>query len=67
MDVSECPGNTRNGQPAGYSGVFIHIPRIVVIDEVVPQRLAENTPREQCKTDANAERNPQTARRSDSV
>ena len=55
MDVRECPRDTRHTQSAGYVRVFIDIMRVVVVNEVVPQRLAENTPREQRQADANPE------------
>jgi hypothetical protein len=40
---------------------LIDIPRIIIVNEVVPKRLAKNDPRKQCKKDANADNYPVTA------
>ena len=55
MNMSEGPGNTGNVKAAGYPGILIDIPRIIIVNEVVPKRLAENDPRKRCKQDANAD------------
>ena len=59
--MSECPGNTADAKPAGYSRVFIDVTRIVVVNEVVPERLAENNPGKRYKKDANANAYPEAA------
>src|SRR6266480_3770454 len=48
MNMSECPGNTANAEPTSYFRVFIDVARIVIINEVVPERLAEKTRRPSC-------------------
>ncbi len=53
MNMSECPGNTGDVKAAGYPGILINIPRVIIVNEVVPKRLAKNDPRKQCKKDAN--------------
>jgi hypothetical protein len=32
--------------------------RVIIVDEIVPERLAENQPRKDGDTDANADRQP---------
>lgn len=61
MNMSKCPGNTGDVKAAGYLGILINIPGIIIVNEVVPKRLAENDPRKQCKKDANADNYPVTA------
>lgn len=61
MNMTECPGNTGYVKAAGYLGILINIPRIIVINEVVPKRLPKNDPRKECEKDANADSYPVTA------
>jgi hypothetical protein len=44
LDMSEHCRNSFQGETAGNLCVFIHIQVVVVIDKVVPQRLAEDYP-----------------------
>jgi len=56
MKMTEGPGNARDVQTAGYPCILINIALIIVINEIVPEGLAENKPgkcREQ-NGDANA-------------
>ena len=48
MDVSERRGNVREVDAAGDPGVLIHVARIIVVNEIVPERLTENGPRKHC-------------------
>ena len=61
MNMTKCPGNTGDVKAAGYPGILINIPRVIIVNEVVPKRLAKNDPRKQRKKDANAENYPVTA------
>ena len=42
VNMCKCPGNTANADPTGYFRVFIDITWIVIVNEVVPERLAKN-------------------------
>jgi len=44
MNVAECPGNTADTEPSRYLRIFIDVTRIVVVNEVVPERLTKNDP-----------------------
>ena len=61
MNMTKCPGNTGDVKAAGYPGILIDIPRIIIVNEVVPNRLAKNDPRKQCQKDANADSYPVAA------
>ena len=61
MDVGEGPGNPAEAKTAGYSGVFIDVARIIVVDEIVPQRLTKNDPGKRYETNANAHTSPLAA------
>ncbi len=58
MNMSECPGNTGDVKAAGYPGILINIPRVIIVNEVVPERLAKNRPSQRCKSNANADGKP---------
>jgi len=58
--MSECPDNTGYVKPAGYFGIFINITWIIVINEVVSERLTKNDPRKHYKKDRNADNYPAT-------
>ena len=56
MNVGECPGNTANAEPTGYVRIFIDVARVIIVDEVVPERLAKNNPRKRRERQANADK-----------
>ena len=56
--MSKCPGNTAEAKAVGYVSVFIDVTRIIVVNEVVPERLAKNEPCKHCQTDADADGYP---------
>ncbi len=58
MNMAKCPGNTADAEAAGYLRIFIDVAWIIIVDEVVPERLAKNYPRKDGETDANADRQP---------
>jgi len=58
MNMAKCPGNTADAEAAGYLRIFIDVARIIIINEIVPERLAENHPRKDGDTDADADRQP---------
>ena len=45
MNMSECPGEVREVDAAGDPSVLIDVTRIVVVNEIVPERLTKNSPR----------------------
>jgi hypothetical protein len=45
MNMSECPGDVRNVNAANDPRVLIDVVRIVVINEIVPERLNKDSPR----------------------
>jgi hypothetical protein len=61
MNMSECPGNTTYVKPAGYFGILINITRIIIINEVVPERLTKDDPCKDYETGANAGSYPAVA------
>ncbi len=44
MNMGDCPGNAAQANAAGYLCIFINVVRIVVVNEIVPERLGENNP-----------------------
>ena len=44
MNVGEGPRNPAEAKAAGYFAVLIDVARIIVVNEVVPKRLAKNNP-----------------------
>lgn len=54
MNVGERPRNTANAEPSRYLRIFIDVTRIVVVNEVVLERLTKNYPCQDCETDADA-------------
>jgi hypothetical protein len=59
--MCKCPRNTAEANAACYFSVLIHVTRIIVIDEVVPEGLAKDNPDQREKADANTEINPTSA------
>ena len=45
VNMSECPGDVREVNAAGDPGVLIDVARIVIVNEIVPERLSKNDPR----------------------
>ena len=58
MNMSECPGNAGEVETAGYPGILINVTRIIIVNEIVPERLAENSACKHRETDANADSQP---------
>ena len=58
VNMCKCPGNTADAESAGYSRVFIDVTRIVIVNEVVPERLAKNKPCQARQSDADADGKP---------
>ena len=44
MDMRKCPGDVGEVHAAGDSCVLVDVVRIVVVNEIVPECLAENEP-----------------------
>ena len=58
MNMAKCPGNAADAEAACYLRIFVDVVRVIIVDEIVPERLAENQPRKDGDTDANADRQP---------
>ena len=53
--MSECPSDVRDVNAARDSGVLIDVARIVVVNEIVPERLTENGPRKHRQSNADTD------------
>src|SRR6266540_2275217 len=58
MNVGECPGNAAEAEATCYFCVLINIARVIVVNEVVPERLAKDNPRKHCQSDTDADSKP---------
>ena len=58
VNVGECPDNIGKVEATCYPGILIHVTRVIVVNKVVPERLAKNRPSQRYKNDANAESKP---------
>ena len=58
VNVGECPDNIGKAEATGYPGILIHVTRVIVVNEIVPECLAKNRPSQRYKNDANAESKP---------
>ena len=58
VNMAKCPGNTADAEAAGYLRIFIDVAGVIIVDEIVPERLAENHPRKDGDTDADADSQP---------
>src|ERR1700680_5155602 len=58
MGVSKRPNNTVGSEAPGYLCILVDIARIVIINEVVPERLAEDQPGDGCQANADSGCNP---------
>jgi len=58
MDMSKRPGDTADAEPTCYSRVFIDVTRIVIVNEVVPERLTKNKPCQARQSDADGDSEP---------
>jgi hypothetical protein len=54
MDMGKCPANARDVKTVGYPGILISVTRIIIINEVVSERLTKNDPSEDYETNADA-------------
>ena len=61
MDMRKRPGDVREVDAAGDPSVLIDVTRIVVVNEIVPERLTKNRPRKHCQSDADADGHPMEA------
>jgi hypothetical protein len=61
MNMAECPGNAADADTAGYVGVFIDVARVIVVNEIVPERLPKNKRSKHCKKNANPANRPVAA------
>ena len=56
--MGECPGDTADTETSCYCRVLIYVTRIIVVNEVVPERLAKNKPCQARQNDADADGRP---------
>jgi hypothetical protein len=61
MNMSKRPDNPGDVKATGYPGILINIAWIIIVNEIVPERLAKNDPRKHSKKDANADEYPAAA------
>ena len=54
MSVRECPHDSMRSDTTGYDRISVNVSAIVVIDEVVAERLREDEPRNSAKQNAQA-------------
>ena len=48
MNVGESPRNPAEAKAAGYFAIFIDVARVIVVDKIVPKRLAKDNPCKHC-------------------
>ena len=53
--MGKCPDNAADAQSLSYLRVFVDVTRIIIVNEVVPERLAEDEPRKHGKKNANTD------------
>ena len=58
MYVGECPRNIGETDAAGYPGILIDVLRIIVVNEIVAERLCKHRPCNYCKTHADSDECP---------
>ena len=58
MNMSECPNDVREVDAAGDPSVLIDVARIVIVNEIVPERLTKNGPCYDEETSAHADGHP---------
>ena len=56
--MCKCPGNTADAKTTCYFRVLINVTRIIVVNEVVPERLAKNKPGKQSEKKADTDGKP---------
>jgi len=55
MNMSKRPRNPGDVKAARYPGILINVTGIIIVNEVVPERLAEDEPRKHGKKNANTD------------
>src|ERR1700686_1172351 len=58
MNMCEGPRDTRDSETACYFRILIDVVLIIVVNELVPERLAKNQPHDKGKKNADAGRGP---------
>jgi hypothetical protein len=61
MNMGERPDNTGDVKAAGYLGILINVMRVIIVNEVMPERLPKHGPCKHYKTDADADKYPVAA------
>ncbi len=61
MNMSECPRHISEVDAIGDPRVLIDVMGIIVVNEVVAERLTKNNPGKHCQKDAKADNYPVTA------
>ena len=61
MNMRKSPRNTAEAKTVGDPGVLINVTRIIVVDELVPERLPKNCPGKHGQGNANAGNKPAAA------
>ena len=60
MNMGKCPDNAADAQSLSYLRVFVDVTRIIIVNEVVPERLAKNKPAQCRQSNTDAHRLPGT-------
>jgi hypothetical protein len=55
VNMSKCPSDVSEVNAAGDPGILIDVGRIVVVNEIVPECLTKNGPRDHCQSNADAD------------
>ena len=55
MDMCKCPGNPADAETTCYFRVLINVTRIIIVNEVIPERLAKNNPGKHSERKADAD------------
>ena len=58
MNVAECPANIVKADAAGDPGILVNVSRIIVVNEIVSERLCEHHPCNYRKAAAHADECP---------
>jgi hypothetical protein len=58
MNVAECPADIIEADAAGNLGILINVTGIIIVNEVVSERLTKNNPHKRKKRNTDAKREP---------
>ena len=53
--MGKCPGNAADAKSVSYLRIFVDVTRIIIVNEVVAERLAKDKPDQAGQSDADAD------------